>query len=173
MKYLLLFFLTFSIQAETWIVTAHNELTDSYFSCHPENEKDGNGCNKFSSESEANNFIEKNKKAFGKEERWIHEDWLTDKLADRIIDERVINPIPLTEKIKAFFTRMDNPNSYTEYLIKKDYTVKTKNITAEIESIELKKVKEKEKVENIKKIDIDNMTDDELKLIIKQLIKKI
>ena len=127
----------------------------------------------FNSESEANDFIEKNKKAFGKEERWIHEDWKTDKLADRIIDERTINPIPLMEKVKAFFTRMDNPNSYTEYLIKKDYTVKTKNITAEIESIELKKVKEKEKVENIKKIDIDNMTDDELKLIIKQLIKKI
>jgi len=174
MKYLLLFLITFSIQAETWIITAQNEFHKGYFACHPENEEDGNGCVKFISESEVDKFILDNEKSWGEPERWIHENNMRPELEDRVIDERIVNSASFLTKVKSFIGIRSNivpHDSYTEYLIKADYVYEKFDITKQIKKIKDDRKKEKEKVENLKKIDIDNMTDQELKSIIKQLIK--
>ena len=180
MKYLLLFLITFSIQAETWIVTAHNELHGGYYGCHPKNETNGNGCIKFNSEICADIFIAEHEFSWGKKERWLKEHELRPELMGRIIDERTINPKSVLEqieiKVKSFIGIKSDivpSESYTEYLVKSDYTFKIKDITKEIEKIEIELEKEETEKEEVKNINVDNMTDQEMKRILKQLLKSL
>jgi len=174
MKYLLLFLFSINIcHAETWIVEIYNELRQADCACSS-SAIAGNGCNKFSSEENADKFFNDNIKAWGKPERWIHENNMRPELEDRVIDERIVNSASFLTKVKSFIgIRSDivPHDSYTEYLIKADYVYEKFDITKQIKKIKDDRKKEKEKIENLKKIDVDNMTDQELKSIIKQLIK--
>lgn len=179
---LLLFLFSFPIHADTWIVTAHNELTDSYFACHPDNEIDGNGCIKLESESKTNQFFEQHKDGFGEHERWIKEKDMRPELYPRVIDERIVeidieNKKPELET-KPILTRIVNffiseKTSYKEYLVKADYVYTIKDITDEIEIIEQEKQTRKTDIDEIKNINVNTMTDAEMKKIINRLIKEL
>lgn len=176
MKYLLtlyIFLQPFTTNAETWVVEVYNELRQADCACSSEAIA-GNGCNKFNSENEAEKFIQDNIKVWGEKERWLKEYELRPELMGRIIEEKEVFPESLLTKAKRMIgIKIPIKESYMLYLVKADYTFKIKDITKAIEDIEIEKQKEKEKIENLKKIDIDNMTDEEMKSILKHLLKNV
>lgn len=179
MKYLLLFLISFNLFAETWIVTVHNERTDSYFACHPENEKNGNGCIKFTSKKAVDEFIKTQEHGFGKLERWIDENELTSELRVKVKEEMLIESKVLSDSSTnspMLFKLVPDENIKKRYLIEADYTVDINNITKEIEALEKEQQDKKEMIEKLKNnskwID-DADISDEQKEFFKLLLKKL
>lgn len=184
MKYLLILIilLSFNLQAETWIVTIHNELDNTYFGCHPDNMKDGNGCIKLDSEKEADKFVEHHKKGFGKGEGWIEEIEMTQELRSRVkkteiveLKDALISATSTKMKPLFLFKLIPDENVKSRYLIKADFTIDKKNITKEIEAIEKKAADKKKMIEKLKNSDwIDNADiSDEQKEFFKLLLEQL